>query len=250
MKKVLVLFMAVFLTVGMADSARAVTFNLFDWGFNADGEEISSPNLNAPGDLGAALNATYTTGGFSFTTGLGTVGVKVTGVGAHSVVSWFDHEIDESVNTYFNETGSTSGITAAGQTWEIDEPGWVDGDIYEHLQDTVAAGSFLDDGIGISTHGNTIFPDDVSMALGWDFILGAGESANISFVLSDTVVPSGFYLAHNDPDSLATIYFSSTLEIGSDNPVVPEPSTVILLGIGMAGLVATRKRLGKRFIKG
>ncbi|KHE93973.1 MAG: hypothetical protein SCABRO_00223, partial [Candidatus Scalindua brodae] len=32
MKKVLVLFMAVFLTVGMADSARAVTFNLFDWG--------------------------------------------------------------------------------------------------------------------------------------------------------------------------------------------------------------------------
>ncbi|MBZ0107088.1 MAG: PEP-CTERM sorting domain-containing protein, partial [Candidatus Scalindua rubra] len=141
-------------------------------------------------------------------------------------------------------------ITAAGQTWEIDEPGWVDGDIYEHLQDTVAAGSFLDDGIGISTHGNTIFPDDVSMALGWDFILGSGESANISFVLSDTVVPSGFYLAHNDPDSLATIYFSSTLEIGADNPVVPEPSTVILLGIGMAGLVATRKRLGKRFIKG
>ncbi|KHE91889.1 MAG: PEP-CTERM motif protein, partial [Candidatus Scalindua brodae] len=47
-----------------------------------------------------------------------------------------------------------------------------------------------------------------------------------------------------------TIYFSSTLEIGADNPVVPEPSTVILLGIGMAGLVATRKRLGKRFIKG
>jgi hypothetical protein len=125
MKKVFILFIAVCFSVGMAASANAVTIDLYDWGFNTDGEVISSADGDVPGDLGTTLNATYDVSGFNFGTGLGTVDVTVTGVGVHSVVSWFDHEIDEGVNGWTNETGSTSVAgTAVGQTWEIDEPGF------------------------------------------------------------------------------------------------------------------------------
>jgi len=241
-KKVFVLFLSLMFTGAMATGAKAATIDLYDYEYNIDGA-LSLPLLGDP----VPVEADETL--FDDLTGLGTIEVSVTGVGDHFVGLFVDHEIDELINTYFNELGSTSGAPAAGQTWEIDEPDVIFGDIIANFENSAfgVPGSDLDNAIGAG------FPDDVSMALGWDFTLAAGETATIDFNLSE-IAPAGFYLAHTDPDSNATVYFSSTLAIaptGGPGPApIPEPSTVILLGLGMAGLAATRRRWGKHLIKG
>jgi hypothetical protein len=101
----------------VAAPASATTIDLFDWGLNIDGA------LTLPGD---PLPIGVDDSAFDFSTGLGLLQVTVAVAGAHNVDFFVDHEIDEVTNTFFNETGSTSGApAAAGQSWEIDEPGYV-----------------------------------------------------------------------------------------------------------------------------
>ena len=170
--------------------------------------------------------------GFDYTTGLGTLTITLDGASAHNVVFFVDHQIDADLNTYFNEYGAVSGLPSAGQSWEVDEPGWVFGDIYDNFE----AGT-LDNANEIPAG----FEDDVSMAMGWDFSLGAKEFAVVDFFLSDTPPASGFHLSHTDPESNegqgATIYFSSYLNTQS----IPEPGTVLLLGLGMLSLLGIRR---------
>lgn len=70
----------------------------------------------------------------------------------------------------------------------------------------------------------------------WIFTVDAGFPAIVEFNLSNVAPLSGFYLEHNDPDSAASVYFSSELEI------VPVPSAVVLgaIGIGLAGWIKRR----------
>ncbi len=120
--------------------------------------------------------------------------------------------------------------TPAIQSWEIDEPGYISGNIY----DNVLAGT-LDNTNSVPKYS----VDDVSWAMGWKFTLAADESALIKLVLSDTAAPSeGFYMEQVDPDSDKTIYFLSTLDI---NPV-PEPATLLLIGTGLAELLGIRRK--------
>jgi hypothetical protein len=91
--------------------------------------------------------------------------------------------------------------------------------------------------------------DDVSMALGWDFTLLVDEFAEATFHLTDSLPTSfsGFYLTQTDPDSQATLYFYSTLNIqqcptGGCGGSVPEPSMLGLLGIAMAGMLLARRK--------
>ena len=142
------------------------------------------------------------------------------------------------LNSYFNETGAAHGVAAAGQSWEIDEPGFVNGDIFVNFQS-----SQLDNGIGTSIYGNTTFPDDVSLAMGWDFTLAAGETATISLMLSENMPGSGFYLSQTDPDSNYTFYLSSALDV---TPVpLPAASILYVLGLGMLGMLANRRKMNK-----
>ena len=198
----------------VAPGAMATTFTMFESAFNVDGNIIST----FQGDFTSAITYQIT-----FIT-----------AGNHYGAVYVDPEIDEAANTFFNEYGETNGTPAAGQSWEIDEPGFVFGDIYTNF----VAGT-LDNKLFDGTFNG---PEDVAMALGWDFILASGETATATYVISPDMPTSGFYLVQNDPDSGASLYFSSTLTTG----VIPEPSTLLLLGPALGVLALLRKRIAAK----
>ncbi|MCP3870510.1 MAG: PEP-CTERM sorting domain-containing protein [Gammaproteobacteria bacterium] len=238
--------------LGLASiQAQAAQIDLVYWGYNIDGTQYSSPgdySLPGPGQLPASINDAgfvYSSapgspatdpGDLSTGGGLGTVRISITDPGLHSIDVFFDHEMSEPVNTYYNETGHSNNSPMAGQSWEIDEPGFASGDIFLNFQD-----GMLDNTLGTSVFGPTPFPeDDVSMALGWDFSLAVAEVALITFEVS-RIEPTGgaFYLTHEDQDSGEQIFFSSSLAMGPEQ--IPTPPVLALLGMGLIGLFGRRK---------
>jgi hypothetical protein len=208
--------------LAMASPSQAMSI-LRGFALNLDGQVI---------DAGGPIPSTVDLGDFDLATGLGVVRVEIAPLpGLHDVLAFFDHDIDAALNTFFNETGSAVGTPESGLTWEIDEPGFVLGDLYENF----AAGQ-LDGGIGTSVYGATVFPDDVAFGLGWRFALSPGETAVVTFTVSGTA-PSGFHLSHADPDSPSALYASSSLTI------VPEPGTALLVGWGLFVAAAVQRRV-------
>lgn len=218
--------------VGFSVTGAWATPALYDWSFNIDGT-VSK--------IGSATGVDVS--GFDDLTGLGTITYTTSTFGGNSFLAFFDHEIDETINTYFNEIGSASGTVAEGQSWEIDEPDWVFGDIYDNFENNT-----LDNDI---FNGNTSLADDVSMAMGWDFMLAADETAVITLTLSEILPLSGFYLTHWDPHSDSGLYCSSSLDItGGGGPApVPEPATMLLFGTGLAGLYSAGRKKSRKLNK-
>lgn len=216
--------LAIAVTMGLASlSAHATAIDLFEWIVNVDGTVADSY-------FGDPVPSEVNIAGFNTTTGLGTVTVSLSGAGSHYVGLWVDHEIDQTLNGFTNETGSTTGSPTMGQTWELGDPLAIGG-----TWDNIYAGT-------LNNTNDSTAAGDVSMALGWDYILGALDTSSVSFTVSDIAPASGFYLTQFDPDSQASIYFSSALTIRPNNGTAPEPATVLLLGAGLAAFGVRRRR--------
>ncbi|MBN1930700.1 MAG: PEP-CTERM sorting domain-containing protein [Desulfobacterales bacterium] len=226
MKKLQIIFLSVLFLGLSLMPASAVTISLYDWAFKID-ETLTV----APAEYDTSGMPVDITGG-ALIGDLGELTWKTYEAGPHNFIAFFDYEIDEAINTFFNEYGTAIDSPKIKQSWEIDDPCF--GDIYAH----VLAGVL--DNTNAVPEGSK---DDVSWAMGWEFFLNPGDWAEIFINLSYEVPDSGFYLAQTDPDSDATIYFSSELKI---HPI-PEPCTVMLFGTGILGLIGfTRKNLSKR----
>ncbi len=162
-------------------------------------------------------------------------------------ISWFDHEIDEYENGFINEYGSTGGVPGPYQMWEIDEPMYLFGDIAWNVNNGVldSSNSIF---AGSDPTGDGIEGDDVSMALGWNFVLNTGDRADIALILSEDdadIDGAAFFLSHTDPDSHKTVYFQGELVITRAPNPVPLPGAGVLLAAGLVMSGVTRKLINR-----
>ena len=129
-----------------------------------------------------------------------------------------------SVANFIAGSGSSD---AQADSWEIDEPGFVFGDIYNNMQAGV-----LDNSVG------TANPDDVSLALGFNIgDLLAGETLTAIFEISLTD-NGGLY--HYDPDAQTGFWYNGS--VAKAGVSVPEPSSFVLLAIGMLSMMFGLRR--------
>lgn len=202
------------------------TPHLVEWGFNDNGRVYTANDATSP--LDQYLPAHFNITGFDWNVGLGVITITYASAGEYKFVSYFDHEIVQGQNTFFNEHGQEVGSPQTGQSWEIDQPGWVFGDIHDHL-----LSGELDSANSVPVGSE----NDVSFAMGWEFSLPANAVAVITLTLSKEIPLTSFYLAHGDPEGIH--YFSSALSVTSGVPV-PEPCSILLFSAGLAGLAGIR----------
>lgn len=209
--------------------AFGAAIDLNDWAINKDGvvsENFAGDSLPGEGD-------------FDLQTGLGERTFEFSSPGSHSLTAFFDHEIDVQNNFFTNEYGVVHGNPAPGQSWQIDEPGFEFGTIYDNVID------------GSLNNTNTIpdtAPEDVSVAMGWDFVLDVGEQAEVILNLTETEPDADFFIEHVDPetgpnfDQKESLFFSSELSITGSAAQVPGPPAWILLLTGLFIGVGLRLR--------
>lgn len=234
MRKMALVAVILLMAIG-GSSAVAGPVELFEYAFNVNGSFAHDSTPSVPG-------TTINTAGFDFATGLGSITINYNpgSTGNKFLIIWLNLDSDSANNTFFNEYGSVNGAPPAGLSWEIDEPGYLFGDIFDNVQNNTL------DGInGVPSNA----PDDVSVAIGWNFNLTAGQSAVMTLNVGTSRPGGGFFIQQTDPDTPVDVYFSSGLKIngGGQPPVIPEPSTMALLGGGLGACLLLRKRFsGKR----
>ena len=151
-----------------------------------------------------------------------------------SFLSFLDAEIDypgHHSNTWYDELATTGGVLAAGQDYEIDEPGVEFGDILDNVFSGV-----LDSASGLGG------PEDVSMALSFELgMMDIGDSAIVDIMISEDGDFLGtFWMTQTDayPITGTEITYSGLVSSEGSEPggdpqsAIPEPSSALVFALG------------------
>jgi len=231
-------------SVCVVQPAFATTVSFQSILVNANGTQYTDQNA-VPG---------ANTGGFNATTGEGTLSFLFNpgAPGAYFFDVFFDHGLSLP---FFNEFGTVNGVPAAGTTYEI-------GDSFaSNIYPDVQTGGALPNtntlpGQLSNFNGACLGPTcngDFAAALGFQFVLGAGQAGLITFNISE-VRPAGFSLQGTHPQDSANpgavnLFITGNVAIvPSDQPPppsVPEPSSLLLLGTAGGPLLwKLRRKIG------
>lgn len=226
---VLILLAALGLAAPVAQAAPLLSWVELGFKSSIDGTVYDNPYGSWP-PPGAVFSADF------LTTGLGTVTYTFNAPGIHYVAGFFDYQfVEEAVgNGFFDEWGHGS-LSLPGLSGTLDDP-W-DGSSYAQF------GAYDDthpfDNVTHLPNAATL--GNVAVALGYTFLLDPGDPGRKVIFTVGMSGPREDYVFHVDDPSGEQVFFSLRTEEVGGGPVIPEPGTLTLLGLGLA-TVARRLR--------
>lgn len=249
---------AVVMALAPAATAWADPVVLQDYLFNVNGSSYCPDSV-----CGALVPGGLDTSAFDFSTGVGTlVWTFNPGVaGNYFFDAFFNHDLHAP---FFNEFGASSGTPAAGVSWQIDEPGFGDGNRLGTIFDNAIANALDNTNHvpGMTSNflnrcgGNGGGPadptcnNDASMAMGFNFVLAANEQVVLTLATSTTRPGSGFFLAQSDRDLPGDdLFLTAALNIRATSTAVPEPATLLLVSGGLLAIARRSRRRMRRAVQ-